>query len=278
MRGKLRAGFKLSLIICWLLLLFPCLWVAYVLKKPQWRDALIRACNRGLLVIFGIKLVMNGELAKERPLLLVTNHVSYLDIVLIAACANVKFTPKSDIRKWFFIGKWCELCGAIFIDRRADKVAEMKQVLHKALDGNEAVCLFPEATTGAGVATKAFKSGFFNLAREDFSGRALYVQPAAVVYTHIGGLPLGRSQWPLVAWYGDMELAPHLWELLQMPGIGAELVFLPPIATQGNIDRKKLAAQCQEAVSQAIQGVRQRPKSLHVAKPKSFNPCSLRKK
>ncbi len=278
MRGKLRAAFKLFCIVGWLLLLYPGLWVSYMLGKPAWRDWLIHLCNRGLLVIIGIRLIMNGELAKERPLLMVTNHVSYLDIILIAACANVKFTPKSEIRKWFFIGRWCELCGSVFINRRAEKVAEMKQVLHKALSDDKAVCLFPEATTGNGVELKDFKSGFFNLAKDDFEGRHLYVQPAAVIYTHIGGLPLGRSQWPSVAWYGDMELAPHLWQLLMMPGISAEMVFLPAIHTEGHADRKVLAAECQHAISEAIEAVRQRPRLLAAAKPKGFNPSSLRKK
>ncbi|MBY0408516.1 MAG: 1-acyl-sn-glycerol-3-phosphate acyltransferase [Rickettsiales bacterium] len=277
MYDKLRASLKISLLVLWLLMTYAALWAAKMLRRPHVRDRVIRLCNHGLLVIIGVRLTVSGELARERPLLLVTNHVSYLDIVLIAACATVKFTPKSEIGGWFFIGGFCRLCGSIFIDRRADKVAAMKQRLHDALATGDAVCLFPEATTGEGVTVKEFKSGFFNLAQEDFGDTPLYVQPAAVVYTQIGGLPIDRMQWPKLAWYGDMELAPHLWELLMLPGIGAEMVFLPPIRAEG-VDRKVLAKQCQEAVSGAIQGVRSRQRLLTPAKPTRFNPTLLRKK
>ena len=277
MRSKLRAAFKLVLVIGWLLLVYGALVVARLLRNTGLRDSVVRVCNHGLLVIIGIKLTVSGELAAERPLLLVTNHLSYLDIIVIAACCNTKFTPKSDIGRWFFVGSFCKLCGSIFIDRRADKVGAMKQVLHDALASGEAVCLFPEATTGSGIRVKDFKSGFFNLAKEDFGGKPLQIQPGAVVYTHIGGLPIGRDQWPSIAWYGDMELAPHLWQLLMLPSITAEMVFLPPVAIE-NADRKKLAAACQEAVAEAIEVVRQRPKILRVAKLKGFNPRCLRQK
>lgn len=278
MRSKLRASFKLFLIVLWLLLVYAGLWVAHLFKRPHWRDRMIRLCNHGLLLIIGIRLTVSGELAAQRPLLLVTNHLSYLDIILIAACARTKFTPKSEIGGWFFVGSFCRLCGSIFIDRRREKVAQMKKVLHDALAAGDVVCLFPEATTGRGLEVKPFKSGFFDLAQEEFEGTALHVQPAAVVYTHVGGLPIDTTQWPMIAWYGDMELAPHLWQLLMLPGISAEMVFLPAMATGKDTDRKILASQCQKAVADAIEAVRVRPKALGHAKPKGFNPRTLRKK
>lgn len=263
MRARLRACVRLALIAAWLLLIYIALWAAKICRRPGWRDRLIRLCNHGLLLIIGIRLRVSGCLADIRPLLLVTNHVSYLDILLIASCATVRFTPKSDIGGWPFIGSFCRLCGSIFIDRRPEKVARMKQVLHDAMAGGDVVCLFPEATTGSGIRVRDFKSGFFHLAQEDFGGRSLSVQPAALLYTRIGGLPIDRTQWPLIAWYGDMELAPHLWALLMLPGIEAEMLFLPPISAgtqpEGTqIDRKQLARQCRQAVTDAIEAMRQR--------------------
>jgi len=278
MRDKIRAAIKLFFIVLWLSSMYGALWVAMFLRKKLWRDRLICICNHGLLVIIGIRLKVTGELSKVRPLLVVTNHVSYLDIILIAACSTVRFTPKSEIGAWFFIGGFSRLGGSVFIDRRAEKVAEMKQRLHDSLAGDDVICLFPEATTGNGVAVKEFKSGFFNLAREDFGDRKLFVQPAAVVYTHIAGLPIDRFQWPAIAWYGDMELMSHLWHLLMLPAISAEIVFLPAIDTEGHSDRKKLAAECQMAISSSIQAVRKQPISGTNQKTKAFNPSSLRKK
>ncbi len=278
MRDKCKAAFKLFLIVVWLMLSYAALFVAKLAGSIAWRDRIIMVCNQGLLVIVGVRLKVTGELAKERPLLLVTNHISYLDVIVIAACAVARFTPKSEIGGWPFIGGFCRLCGSVFIDRRPEQVGKMKELLHGSLDAGNAVVLFPEATTGNGVRVKEFKSGFFNLAKDDFSGRSLWVQPAAVIYTHIGGLPIDTTQWPMIAWYGDMDLAPHLWQVLMLPGITAELVFLPPIDTQGNRDRKKLAVLCQAAIAEAIEAARQKQVAVPHGKGKTFNPSSLRKK
>ena len=274
--SKLRAGLKLVLIVFWALLMLALLWLASALKKPALRDRMLLAFNRGLLVILGMRLTVSGELSAKRPLLLVTNHVSYLDIILLASCATVRFTPKSEIAKWPYMGTLCRVTGCIFIDRRPEQVGEMKNKLKDALAAGEVVCLFPEATTGNGVYVKEFKSGFFSLAQEDFGDQALSVQPAAIAYRHISGLPIDSTQWPMIAWYGDMDLLPHLWQLLCLPGISAELVFLPP--QQAGNDRKALASHCQKAVAGAIEEVRQRPKAIKIHKPQPFNPIRLRQK
>lgn len=272
--ARLRAGLKLGLIVLWALAMLAMLWAAKTLKKFALRDRLLLVFNRGLLVIMGMRLTVSGELSGKRPLLLVTNHVSYLDIILLASCATVRFTPKSEIAKWPYMGALCRVTGCVFIDRRPDKVGEMKNRLKDALNAGEVVCLFPEATTGNGVYVKEFKSGFFSLAQEDMG---LQVQPAAIVYKHISGLPIDSTQWPMIAWYGDMDLLPHVWQLLCLPGISAELVFLPPVEAAG-IDRKELAGQCQRSIAGAIEDVRQRPRAVKAHKSQPFNPIRLRQK
>jgi lyso-ornithine lipid O-acyltransferase len=276
LQGNLTASFKLFQLVAWIGLFYLPVWAAFTFQRIPLRDRLVQACHRGILSILGVRVTMRGELSPQRPLLLVTNHVSYLDVHILAACANLRFTPKDDVAKWPVFGSIARLCSCIFIDRRPERVGDMKSTLHQALANDNVICLFPEATTGNGLRMQRFKSGFFSLAQESFNGKMLNVQPASIAYTHISNLPLDTTQWPSIAWYGDMELMPHLWSLLKLGTISVELVFLPPVTLAGFKDRKALAAHCQDVIAQTIEDIRQRPAVAPQLPGKHFNPRLLR--
>lgn len=252
MTDNLKAVLKSILLVLWIAHCYVPVWIAKKIKKPLARDVLVRWCYAGILRITGIRLTISGHLAAVRPLLLVTNHLSYLDVVILGAAAPVRFTPKSEISSWPVIGGICRMCDAVFIDRRPEKISDMKQSLETALAGGNVISLFPEGSTGNGLHLLPFRSGFFSLAEEPIAGRELTVQPAAIHYTHIRRLPIDTTQWPHIAWYGDMQLVPHLLSLLKLGPINAELVFLPPVALSRFGDRKQLANHCQQAIGEAI--------------------------
>jgi 1-acyl-sn-glycerol-3-phosphate acyltransferase len=255
---KLKAAIKLASLVLWIG--WCCLlgWLAKSAGRRRWRDKIVCLCYRGILCIAGIRLAVSGEMVALRPLLLVTNHLSYLDMAILGSQQAVRFTPKSEIAAWPLIGGICRLCDAVFVDRRPDKVMDMKDRMLAALAEGAVVSLFPEGTTGNGLHMHAFKSGFFSLAEENIDGRAVIVQPAAIVYTRLRRLPIDTAQWPSVAWYGDMELVPHLWQFLQLGPLEAELIFLPPVTLEQCGDRKKLSAHCRDSIMQAIDEVRSR--------------------
>jgi len=252
MTGKFTAGLKAALLVLWIGACCVPAAAAQKLRKLPQRDRIVRLCYRGLLRITGVRLIVKGQPSNLRPLLLVSNHVSYLDIMILGASAPVRFTPKEEIDNWFAIGRICRICDAVFIDRQPDKIGDMKQRLQASLAENNMVSLFPESTTGDGLHLQPFKSGFFSLAEDKIDGREVYVQPAAITYTRIRRLPIDTTQWPYVAWYGDMELVPHLWRLLRLGHIDAEITFLPPVTLSEHGDRKKLAAHCHQAIKEAI--------------------------
>ena len=237
----------------------------------------MRISSAGILRIIGIRVTVTGTASTIRPLLLVSNHVSYLDVLVLNACAPVCFTPKSEIAGWPVIKHIARMSGGIFVDRRAEKISEGKEKIVSALARGDVVCLFPEATTGTGLHMVPFKSGFFSLAEETIGGEELTIQPAAVTYSHIRRLPIDTTQWPNVAWYGDMNLLPHLWNLLKIAPISAEMVFLEPITLEQYGDRKKLAAHCQKVIEDTIQTIRGRHRHVHI-KPAKFQPQFLRLK
>ncbi|MDE3038839.1 MAG: 1-acyl-sn-glycerol-3-phosphate acyltransferase, partial [Pseudomonadota bacterium] len=238
---QLKSFLKLLLLFLWIVLCCLPAWVAKMLGKMAWRDGTVRLCYLGVLRIIGVRLKINGQLAEARPLLLVTNHVSYLDVALLGSVAAVRFAPKREVAGWPLIGAVCRLCDAVFIDRRPEKISEMKQVMKAALE-KSVVCLFPESTTGNGLHLLPFKSGFFSLGEDRIGGHELLVQPAAITYTRIRRLPIGSTEWPRIAWYGDMALLPHLLGMLRLGGIEVELAFLPPLRLSECGDRKQLAA------------------------------------
>lgn len=243
---------KAVLLVKWVLLCFLAGWVVLKLKKPALRDRIARACYRGMLRIIGVHVAVSGEMAPARPLLVVSNHVSYLDVPVLGSVFPFRFTPKLEISRWPGIASLCAATGALYIDRKPSAIGKNMEKLRAALAGGEVVSVFPEATTSAGVRMLPFKTSFFDLAEG-----GVWVQPVAIAYSRIRRLPIDSGQWPLIAWYGDMDLVPHLWTLLGLGRIDVRVTFLPPetIGAHGG-DRKRLAARCEQVISEVIQANR----------------------
>ena len=254
----LKPAVRSVCMVLWLAFWYGPIWLAKYFNKTKEYEHMLLLCHRGMLFIAGIKLHVRGEVSDKRPLLMVSNHISYLDVILLGSQTRVRFTPKSDIAKWPVIGNICRLCDAVFIDRSASRISSMTGNLHKALMEGKVISLFPEATTGDGIHMIAFKSGFFSLAEGDFGEEGLTIQPVALTYTRIRKLPIDRTQWPDIAWYGDMELLSHVYHLFSLSPVEAELVFLPPIHVTKTDTRKELAAECQRRIEGAIEEIRAR--------------------
>ncbi len=113
--------------------------------------------------------------------------------------------------------------------------------------------MFPEGTSDDGNHVLPFKSALFSVAKHRFeSGGSLTIQPVSIAYTRLDGMPIGRALKPYFAWYGDMELASHLWALAGLGIITVEVVFHPPVDTSAFDSRKALAAHCHETVSSGV--------------------------
>lgn len=244
---------KLALIVVILIAGFLLGWPARRFNKLAWRDRIACACHAMILRVIGVRVAVRGQVSGSRPLLVVANHLSYLDVSVLYSVFPFRFTPKSDIASWPGIATLCRAADAVFIDRRPEKLAESLGKVQQALANGHVVCLFPEATTGNGIHMLPFKSGFFSLAEQPAGGQELQVQPVAIVYTRIHRLPIASYQWPAIAWYGDMEFLPHLWELLKLGHIDVEVVLLSPATLKEHGDRKRLAAHCERAIAEAIE-------------------------
>ncbi len=187
---------------------------------------------RGILNILNIQLTVHGEIPdSSRGVLIVSNHLGYLDIIVHASLMGVRFAPKKEIRSWPFLGWYVGLSCPVWIDRKSP--AKSKQTLaefEKTLELGIPLIVYPEGTSTDGLhGLRPFKSTPFAAALND--NRPL--MQIITIYT----VPEGAMN---PAWFGDQELLPHLWELLGIRQIRADIHVSPLIFPEGN-DRKSLA-------------------------------------
>lgn len=234
-----------ALLIVWVFFWVPFVLVLHVLKKRKLRAKLVMFIAKGMMFFCHVRVKKIGEIASDRPLLLASNHLSYIDIPVLMSVVDCRFVAKKEIAKWPVISGLCKLHDVIFIDRSASKISANNETIASVLAAGEVVTLFPEATTGDGKRLLPFKPAYFEAAAH------APVQPVAIAYRSIRGLPIDYGQWPLIAWYGDMVLLPHLWKLLSLGKIDVEVHFLPVLPQAAN-DRKELSLQAHSAVEAAL--------------------------
>lgn len=148
--------------------------------------------------------------------LMVANHQSYLDILVLSAQAPAVFVAKREVRSWPVFGLMARLAGAIFIERvRMRELPRVIAEVRSAFAAGVPVVLFPEATTTDGASVLPFRSGLFQSAVTS----AAPVTPVAIAYASEGD-PARE-----VCWWGEMDFLPHLINLLAKPKIVAQVDF-----------------------------------------------------
>ncbi len=184
--------------------------------------------------ILGLRLHVEGKRPKG-PALLVSNHVSWADIPILSAALPVSFLAKSEVAAWPLFGTLARLQRSIFIERqRRHQTGKSRDELGERLAKSDAIVLFPEGTSHDGKQVLGFKSSYFGAVEK----QQIPVVPVILGYGKIYALPVTGRQRPSLAWYGDMELLPHLREFLRQGPIDVTVRFLEPLPP-GN--RKQLA-------------------------------------
>lgn len=186
-------------------------------------------------------IVADSDTGKIRPGagLLVCNHVSYVDILVLGSIAPAVFVAKSEVADWPVFGWFARGCGTIFVRRsvRSD-VTRIGDEIRDRLKRGFLVVLFPEGTSSDGRAVLPFKSSLLEPVRE--LGRDVYA--AHVSYARADGVPETD-----VPYWGDMTLFPHMLKLLSQPRVRARVSMRA--VTELPDDRKELARQLQAEVT-----------------------------
>jgi len=209
--------------------------------------------HRCVCWLFGLEIVVRGTPERTRPTLFVANHSSYIDIEVFSALIPVCFIAKAEVAGWPFFGTLARLQRTVFVDRRPRSTADQRDEIARRLAAGDNLMLFPEGTSDDGNRTLPFFSALFSVAERRLSdGRPLTVQPVSIAYAELNGFPVGRSLRPLLAWYGDMELAPHLWHFAGLGRVKVVVEFHPPVNIDRFGSRKGLSEHCRQAIARGV--------------------------
>jgi 1-acyl-sn-glycerol-3-phosphate acyltransferase len=216
------------------------LWLA-----PPVARRLPHVYHRLVCKIIGIRLEVEGERPKAAALL-VSNHVSWADIPVLSAACPVSFVAKSEVASWPLFGTLARLQRSVFIDRqRRHKTALSRNEVSERLKNGDCVVLFPEGTSHNGKQILSFKSSYFGAVEN----LGIPVIPVVLAYHKVNGLPVTGRQRPSLAWYGDMDLLPHLWAFLKQGPVHVTVRFLEPLEAA---DRKALTAAAESRIRRGL--------------------------
>lgn len=205
------------------------------------REARVQVWARGMLERLGVELTVIGAPPRAGPVLLVSNHVSFLDILVLHAACYCRFVAKADVSRWPLIGTLATGAGTLYLRREARRDAmRMLHGMVEALGRGEVLALFPEGTTGDGSTVLPFHSGLIQAA----ISAGAPVQPAALKFVEGHASAPSRS----AAYIRDQSLVGSIWRALRARGLRAVVAFGAPQLPRGR-DRRAWGRDLQAEVA-----------------------------
>ncbi|WP_235961338.1 lysophospholipid acyltransferase family protein [Falsiroseomonas selenitidurans] len=251
MGGRFRAVRRMVMLVLWTLIAIPV--QALLLALPgRAHIGFAKVYHRTLCRLMGLRIQVVGEQARQMPVLFVSNHSSWLDILALGATLEAGFVGKSDIEGWPLIRTVARLGRTVFVSRRRSGTKGEADAIRARLAEGDSLILFPEGTTSDGGRVLPFRSAFMSVA-----DAARVVQPVSIVFDRLGGLPACRRDRPLFAWYGDTDILTHFWRIARRSNSRATIVLHPPLDPAAFPDRKMLTAACADVVADACATMRQ---------------------
>jgi 1-acyl-sn-glycerol-3-phosphate acyltransferase len=228
-------------------------WISVLGLPNRWKiiSRLSRSFTFLVRAILNIKVTVVGEdgQLESGGLVIICNHVSYVDGIVLGSMFPIVFVSKREVKHWPIIGPWKTLCGTIFINRqRKDLVASLVKEMSQKLKQEANIFLFPEGTSTNGERILPFQTAPL---AAPLRNRSIIV-PVTLAYKSIDDEPVTVANRDLLYWYGDMEFVPHFWKLLSLRSIEVIVTIQPKIECSQYKDnsagRKKLAADCYNRV------------------------------
>jgi lyso-ornithine lipid O-acyltransferase len=236
------------------LITFPFLPVQYVAMRTErlFHKSLPHLWHRIIAKLLGFKIQVTGELAKDRPLLIVSNHSSWADIVVLSALSQVSFIAKAEVRDLPLFGWFAVLQRSVFIDRtRRSNSRKQAGSIAARLSKGDAMVLFAEGTTSDGNRILPFKSTLFGaaqLALKEAGVEKVLVQPVSIAYTRVQGMPMGRYMRPISAWPGSVSMVQSLSRYISEGAFDIEVRIGAPVEFTQHSNRKEVASQMEAQV------------------------------
>lgn len=253
-RKLIRFSLSFFLLFSFYLVTYP---LSLLVKNKQRRLSLTTKLSsywcRALLRALDIKVdtKLHPRVDNDKTYFIAANHLSYLDIFIISSVLPSVFVASVDgVKESPVLGKITELSGGVFIERRR-KWGILKEIdtISGIMSSGHNIVLFPEGTTSDGEALLPFKTSFFRtpqLSKVD-------VLPVCIKYTKADGEPLSDQNRFSVFFYGKITFFKHLFKMLDLRSIDAELTFLEPIKTNNYSCRKQIAKEAFTLINKEYQ-------------------------
>ena len=244
--GRLRAVLRIvavgfwtgGLSLIWVLGNLPLL--LFPRSRVRWRQWVVRHWARGVGWVIGMRTRVGG-VPPAPPFFLVSNHLSYVDIILLLSQLDCVFIAKREMRGWPVLGPLAHIYGSIWVNRavRRDAVRVL-DLIDEAVARGDGVVLFAEGTTSAGDGLLPMKPALF-----DWAAREQY--PVHYAVLRYSTAPETVPAHLAICWWGEMPFGPHAWNLCRMGRFEATVEFGPQPITAPT--RGELAERVQEAIS-----------------------------
>ncbi len=207
-------------------------------------------------MFLGMKVKVVGEPSHDRATLIVSNHISWTDIIAVGSSADVTFVAKSEIRNWFFVGFMASLQRTLYVDRKKRSDAKrVSQEMGKRIASGGAVLLFAEGQSDLGTHVLPFRSALIGAAQhamEEAGAGEVMIQPLTIAYTKLQGLPVGRTDRSLIAWIKSKSVKQNIREILTGGTREVTLAFGTPRPLSAGADRKLLAKETENEVRRML--------------------------
>ena len=207
--------------------------------------------TRRVLRLFNVDLSIHGynpQLMLQKNFLLVSNHMSYIDILVLSSVQPCVFVTSVDLGESFFLGPMAEMGGSIFVERRNRRhIGRDLGIMADTLRAGHHVVIYPEGTSSNGEGVLPFKKSLLMSAIE----AGVDVMPMTIKYKEIDGEPFAEHNRDRLCWYGDMDFFPHFLGLMKVKHVKVELHFHDPISVTKESSRHEIADQCYRVISES---------------------------
>lgn len=218
--------------------------VVFPFSGEDRRSSLVQRWSADLLRMLAVEFERTGLATLPDRVVIVANHISWLDIFVLNASHPSRFIAKSDIRRWPVVGLLVGSVGTLFLDRtRRRDAGRINGQVMQALNAGHAIALFPEGTTTEGRELLPFHGSLLQPVI-DAGG---HVVPVAIRYTHLDG---SHSAAP--AYVGETSLVGSFRQLLRARHTRVRLHMCPPLAAHGR-HRREIAADAHQMILSALQ-------------------------
>lgn len=269
--------FKLLGAVCVVLSFILIASVVHLFSKDVWRERkmlsrILQISNSWMLSVLNIKLNVNGDHSHLKGKLVVSNHMSYVDVFLLASLYPTSYVTSKEMRDTPVLGWICRLASCVFVERRnKENIQNEIQEITQGLTEGLTVTIFPEATSTNGDEVIRFRRPLFNaavFAKAD-------VQPICINYRYLGKKPVTKQNRDKVCWYGDMGFGLHFLGFVLQPGLVVDIDFLQPIVFDPNRSLEALVEESHQLVVSTYDKLSPQQESASEIVPEPVKPLKI---